>query len=157
MIQRIQSVYLALAAIILAAVFFFPVITFINDSQVWLEVLLKGFKDYSSPKLGLSNNLLLPLQILNAVIIILAVASIFLYKNRKSQIKFVRLAIVLTLVVVALVFFYYASILGKITSTEPDFNHSGVYLILVALVMFVLANRGILKDEKLIRAADRLR
>lgn len=157
MIQRIQSLYLALAAIALAAAFFFPVITYINEGQIWLEVLLKGMNDFSSPTLGLSSKLMLPLQILNGIIIVLAVTSVFLYKNRNSQIKMVRLGIVLTLVVIALIFFYYANILAKITSTEPDFNHTGIYLILVALVMFIMANRGIMKDDKLVRAADRLR
>lgn len=157
MIQRIQSVYLAIAALVLTIAFFFPVIIYINEGQVWLEVLLKGLKDNSSPQLGLSNNLLIPLQILNGIIIVMAIASIFLYKNRKSQMKLVRLGIVLTLVVIALIFFYYANILAKITSTIPDFNQTGVYLILVALVMFILANRSIMKDDKLVRASDRLR
>jgi len=157
MIQRIQSVYLALAAMALAAAFFFPIITYINEGQIWLEILLKGIKDFSSPQLELSNKLMLPLQILSGIIILLAVSSVFLFHNRKSQIKMVRLGIVLTLVVIALIFFYYANVLAKITSTEPDFNHPGIYLILVALVMFVMANRGIQKDEKLIRSADRLR
>ncbi|HCT72129.1 MAG TPA: DUF4293 domain-containing protein, partial [Bacteroidales bacterium] len=40
---------------------------------------------------------------------------------------------------------------------EADFNHPAVYLMLVSLVMYVLAFRGIRKDEALVRAADRLR
>ena len=71
--------------------------------------------------------------------------------------KLVRLGIVLVLVEIALIFFYYANILAKVSSTVPDFNHAGIYLLLVSLVMFVLANRGIMKDDKLVRAADRLR
>jgi len=157
MIQRIQTVFLAIAAAAIAASFFFPIITYINEGQIWLEVLLKGLKDNSSPSLGLSNKLLLPLQILNGIIIILAVASIFLYKNRKSQMKFVRFGIVLIMVVIALIFFYFANVLAKITSTEPNFNHTGIYLILFALLMLILANRGIVKDDKLVRSADRLR
>jgi amino acid permease len=157
MIQRIQTVYLAIAAILLAVAYFFPVMSFINEGQVWLEVYLKGFQDNSAPALGLNKLILLPLQLLNAIVIIMACFAIFLYKNRKIQLRVVRLGIVLILVVVALIFFYYGNILGKTTSTVPDFNHTGIYLILGSLVMFVLANRSIRKDDKLVRSADRLR
>ncbi|HPG33335.1 MAG: DUF4293 domain-containing protein [Lentimicrobiaceae bacterium] len=156
MIQRIQTLFLVLAAVVLSMAFFFPLITYI-DGQVWLEVFLKGIKDNSAPVFGLSNKLLLPLQIINGITILLAIASVFLYKNRKSQMKMVRMGIVLTLVNIALVFFYFANVLARITSMAPDFNHTAIYLILVGLVMFVMANRFIMKDEKLVKAADRLR
>ena len=157
MIQRLQTVYLAIAAIALTVAFFFPLITFINEGQIWFNVFLKGYQDYSAPKLEISSLTLLPLQIINALSIILAVSTIFLYKNRKLQMKLARLGIVLTLVLIALIFFYFANMLAKITSTAPDFNQVGIYLLLIGLIMFVLANRGIMKDEKLVRAADRLR
>ncbi len=157
MIQRIQTVYLALAAAALAIAFFFPVISFINEGQIWLDVYLKGFQDNSAPLVGLSNNLLIPLMILVILVIVMAVSAVFLYKNRKLQMRLARLGIVLLLVVIALIFFYYANILAKATSTAPDFNHPGVYLLLVSLAMFILANRSISKDDKLVRSADRLR
>ncbi len=157
MIQRLQSLYLAIAAAAIAIAFFFPIITYINDAQIWLEIYLKGIIDNSSPQLGINNYMLLPLQVMAVLSIILAVTAIFLFKNRKSQMKLVRLGIVLVLVEIALIFFYYANMLAKVSSTVPDFNHAGIYLLLVSLVMFVLANRGIMKDDKLVRAADRLR
>ena len=157
MIQRIQTLYLAVAGIAIALAFFFPVITFINEAQGGVEVYLKGIRDNSAPALGLSNTMLLPLQIMAALTAILAFSAIFLYRNRRSQMKFVRLGIVLLLVIIALIFFYYANVMSKITSTTPEFNHAGTYLLLVSLVMFVLANRGIMKDERLVKAADRLR
>ncbi|MBK6347172.1 MAG: DUF4293 domain-containing protein [Bacteroidales bacterium] len=157
MIQRLQSLYLAIAAAAIAIAFFFPIITYINDAQIWLEIYLKGIKDNSSPQLDINNYMLIPLQVMAVLSVILAFSAIFLYKNRKSQMKLVRLGIVLVLVEIALIFFYYANILAKVSSTVPDFNHAGIYLLLVSLVMFVLANRGIMKDDKLVRAADRLR
>ena len=157
MIQRLQSLYLAIAGAAIAIAFFFPIITYINDAQIWLEIYLKGITDNSSPQLGINNYMLLPLQIIAVLAVIIAVTSVFLYKNRKSQMKLVRLGIVLLLVEITLIFFYYANILAKVSSTVPDFNHAGIYLLLVSLVMFVLANRGIMKDDKLVRAADRLR
>ncbi len=157
MIQRIQTVYLAIAAIALTIAFFFPVISYINEGQIWLEVYLKGFQDNSSPLTGLNNLILIPLQLITLIVILMAAATIFLYKNRKLQMRLARLGIVLILVVVALIFFYVGNTLAKATSTVPDFNHTGIYLILVSLLMFVLANRSIQKDDQLVRAADRLR
>lgn len=157
MIQRIQTVFLALAALAIAFSFFYPIITYINEGQIWLEVYLKGIKDNSAPQLELSNYILLPLQLLSLLTMVLAVSAIFLYKNRKSQMRLVRFGIVLILVVIALIFFYFANILAKVTSTVPDFNHPGIYMLLGSLIMFILANRYIMKDDKLVRAADRLR
>ncbi|MFH1118667.1 MAG: DUF4293 domain-containing protein [Bacteroidota bacterium] len=157
MIQRIQTLFLAIASLTMAIAFFFPIITYINEGQIWLEVYLKGIRDNSSPQLEIGNSILLPLQVLCILTIVLAVFAIFLYKNRKSQMKMVRFGIVLILVAIALIFFYYANVIAKATLTEPDFNHVGIYLLLVSLIMFVMANRFILKDEKLVRAADRLR
>lgn len=157
MLQRIQSVYLAVAVILLIVAFFSPVMSFINEGQIWLEVYINHFADNSSPSLGLNSMILLPVQILDVMVVIMAGAAIFLYKNRRLQMRLVRLSIVMLLVIIALIFFYYGNVLGKATSTTPDFNHTGVYLFLVALVMFILANRGIQKDEQLVKAADRLR
>lgn len=157
MLQRIQSVYLAVAVISLIVAFFSPVMSFINEGQIWLEVYINHFADNSSPSLGLNSMILLPVQILDVMVVIMAGAAIFLFKNRRLQMRLVRLSIVMLLVIIALIFFYYGNVLGKATLTTPDFNHTGVYLFLVALVMFILANRGIQKDEQLVKAADRLR
>ncbi len=157
MLQRIQSVYLAVAVISLVVAFFSPVMSFINEGQIWLEVYINRFADNSSPALGLNSMILLPVQILDIMVVIMAGAAIFLFKNRRLQMRLVRLSIVMLLVIIALIFFYYGNVLGKATLTTPDFNQTGVYLFLVALVMFILANRSIQKDEQLVKAADRLR
>ncbi|MBL7906658.1 MAG: DUF4293 domain-containing protein [Bacteroidales bacterium] len=157
MLQRIQSVYLAVAVISLVVAFFSPVMSFINEGQIWLEVYINRFADNSSPALGLNSMILLPVQILDILVVIMAGAAIFLFKNRRLQMRLVRLSIVMLLVIIALIFFYYGNVLGKATLTTPDFNQTGVYLFLVALVMFILANRSIQKDEQLVKAADRLR
>jgi len=101
--------------------------------------------------------MLLPLQIITAVSVVLAFSAIFLYKNRRSQLRFVKFGIVLLLVEIALIFFYYSNLIGAATNAAPDYNHPAMYLILAALILYVLANRSIASDEKLVKAADRLR
>lgn len=157
MLQRIQSVYLFLSAALLLAAFFYPVISFINQQQIWLEVYISGFKDYSSPKLELNTYITYPMLFLLILTQLMALFAVFTYKNRKSQMRLAKTGITLLLVVIALIFFYYGNVLGKVTLSTPDFNHTGIYLILAALVMLVLANRSILRDDKLVKAADRLR
>ena len=157
MIQRIQTLYLAIGAIALSVAYFLPLLTFIDNNQIYLEVYIKGLVDSSSPSLGISENILIGLQIVVIAVIVMSVLCIFLYKNRKSQLKLVRFLVGLLLVAIALMFFQLGSAITKATGIEEDFNHPAVYLMLVSLVMYVLAFRGIRKDEALVRAADRLR
>lgn len=157
MLQRIQSVYLFVGAALLGIAFFFPMLSFTDNNQIFIEVFLKGIRDYSSPAVGLSNNILLGVQLVTAVIVILSLWCIFQYKNRKLQLKLIRFLIGLLLIDIALVFFQLGSSIGKATGTEANFNHAPVYLMLASLVLFVLAFRGVRSDEEKVRAADRLR
>jgi len=100
----------------------------------------------------------LPLLILNILVFILALVSIFLYKSRVTQAKIVRLAILLEIVFIALVFFIYAKIIETNLMVTPDYlEEAGIYFPLISLIFLILANRSIMKDEKLIRSIDRLR
>ncbi len=157
MIQRIQSLYLALCATVLVLAFFFPLLTYIDNSQIYLEVFISGLRDSSSPAVEAGKSLLLGLQIVTAGAVLLSVLSIFLYKNRPAQLKLVRFLAGLILVDIALVFFQVGGMLSALTGIETDFNHPAIYLMLAGLVFAVLAFRGIRKDEAMVRSADRLR
>lgn len=158
MIQRIQSVYLALGAIALIVLFFFPLASFLSDvaySKLYithLQPLTPGVEA------AVSNTLILPLAVFNGIIAVVAIMSIFLYKRRLFQSRMVKLCILMSIILIALIFFVYSPLISRALSVEANYGESfGLYLILIAIVMFVLANRGILKDEKLVRSADRLR
>jgi hypothetical protein len=100
----------------------------------------------------------LPLLLLNLLVGGLAVVTIFLYKNRMTQLKLVRIAILLEIVSVFLVLFVYAKIIENTLRVIPEFlNEKGIYFPLVSLVFLILAYRSIMKDEKLVRSVDRLR
>jgi hypothetical protein len=72
--------------------------------------------------------------------------------------KVVRIAILLQIVLIALIFFVYAKIIETNLSASPDYlDETGIYFTLVSLVFLILANRSIMKDEKLVRSVDRLR
>jgi hypothetical protein len=83
--------------------------------------------------------------------------TIFIYKNRITQAKMVRMLVLFTLAHIAVMFFYTIPALEKLSGNSVEYNYVGIGLPLLTLVMLVLAIKGIISDEKLVRSADRLR
>ena len=137
MIQRIQTVYLLIALVILGALpFVFPLFTmsdgkefrFMNDS--FYTVLF-----------GLSTTLTL--------------ISIMYFKKRQHQFVLNRLTIILNLILLGL--FLYRSLNLSGETVQVSEKGIGMFLPIVAIVFLALANRAIKKDEDLVKSADRLR
>ena len=137
MIQRIQTVYLLVALVILGALpFVFPLFTmsdgkefrFMNDS--FYTVLF-----------GLSTTLTL--------------ISIMYFKKRQHQFVLNRLTIILNLILLGL--FVYRSLNLSGETVQVSEKGIGMFLPIVAIVFLALANRAIKKDEDLVKSADRLR
>lgn len=158
MIQRIQTLFLLIAGLALIALYFFPVATFFSELAYYKMFIYK--LDLKGPEQAdvFSKGLMMPLGIFNGIIAVVIFLSIFLYKKRRQQMRLVKLSILMNVILVGLVFFVYASLIGKTLNTTADYSSdAGIYLTLVTLIMLVLANRAILKDEKLVRSVDRLR
>lgn len=156
MIQRIQSVFLLLASAAGLLTFFFPIANFFSDNySIQFSVMgIEKFTDYSD---DVSVNTI-PLMCCSAMIVILPFITIFLYKRRYLQIRITRFTIFLDLIFLALVFFYYVPNIEEVTlSTAEYIKLVGIYLPLLSLILLILAIRFISKDEKKIRAADRIR
>lgn len=150
MIQRIQSVYLFLAAFAVVLMYFFPIANFYGDLH-YFYLSLGGISDNTY----LSINTI-PLLVMAAVIIVLIFAGIFAYKNRLIQIKILRFGVLLNLAFVIILYFGYIDNIVKKADVEVQYK-VGVYFPLIVLVFLILAIRGVMNDEKKIRAADRLR
>jgi hypothetical protein len=138
MIQRIQSIWLLLAAVFAAVTFRFPFYTgerLINNlaatadldarTTIWLSIL----------------------TVLSGAI---AFVSIFLFDNRKLQLKLCYLGIFVTVILLVLYFL-----------EMTQFTKGNVTLWCIfpfgILAFYILAARGIWKDGKLIKSMDRLR
>lgn len=135
MIQRIQTVFLALASILNLVVYFTPVYDkAMSDPQVWI-----GY--------GLAIALVLPI-LLNAY-------SIFLYNNRTSQISWVKKSALLQVVALGFGVGVLLSLGGFGTYMWDEAIGSG--LIFLGLIFQILAMRYIRKDEELVRSMDRIR
>jgi len=150
MIQRIQSVYLLLAALALVLMYFFPIANFYGDLH-YFYLSLGGISDNTHVSINT-----IPLLVMAAVIIVLIFTGIFTYKNRLLQIKILRFGVLLNLAFIIILYFGYIDNIVKKADVEVQYK-VGVYFPLLVLVFLILAIRGVMQDEKKVRAADRLR
>ena len=137
MIQRIQTIYLLLAFVVTGVLlFFFPLWTMSNNKEYFFMQ-----SQVYTILLGLSTSLTL-----------LGVVS---YKKRQNQFVIGRLNIILNLILLGL--FVYRSL--NLSGETPAVSEKGIGMFLpaVAIVLLVLANKAIKKDEDLVKSVDRLR
>lgn len=85
---------------------------------------------------------------------LLALIAIVVYKKRKNQFVLNRLNLLLNLFLLG--FFVYRSLnlSGEATVSEKGI---GMLIPVISIVLLVLANRAIKKDEDLVKSVDRLR
>lgn len=157
MLQRIQSIFLGIAA--LALVVFLTTNTWTKDLGNGESVIANAF--YIIHQKGsqiVSQKPIFYVATLAILAILLSIFTIFQYKNRVRQMLFVALNSLL-MGVAATVEVYHvmndATLMGNPTKTG-DFG-IGLWAIFTALVANFLANRFIKADEKKVKAADRMR
>ncbi len=158
MIQRIQTLYLALAFIAIALLFAFPLAQFFSETGTYV-FSITGLKNMVPGEPDAFNSkVFLPLIVVAVGIALLALFSIFQYKKRTLQVKLTSGGVFSSIALIMGIFFLYIPFIEKKINIVPNYLDSiGIYLPLVALVFFVMANRAIKRDEKLVRSADRLR
>ena len=129
MLQRIQSVYMFLAFV---------------AGLVYIYIMYSG-------KLLADT---LPLLIGGSVVIILISLNIFLYSNRKLQIKLNNLAIFVLIVLLGLSVY-----LVGLLSGEKQFSEKDIKLLVpvISIVFLLIANKYIKRDERLVKSVDRIR
>jgi hypothetical protein len=138
MIQRIQSIWLLLVAAFCAITFRFP---FANGDYL---------KDAVPTSVPLDATTTIWLSIITVVTGALGFVTIFLYDNRKLQLKLCYLGIFLTIILLAMYFMEMTNFGNSVIALWCIFHFA-------VLGSYILAARGIWKDEKLIKSMDRLR
>jgi len=155
MLQRIQSIYLLLAGLALAALFFFPLVhnVYVNSKPV--TIMVNGVYEDVNGQLT-HTQFFTALTAATAIAALLPLGVIFGYKNRKQQIN---LCYVVMLIIIG--YSYWTSQSVKAIVGDADLTLSnfgiGIVLISVSLLLIVLAQKAIQRDEKLVKSADRLR
>ena len=156
MIQRKQTLFLLVAVIASLLCFFMPIGVILPKGMGGVVSLYNlGFVDDNGTIIV--SGTCLPLFILLAVSTALSLATIFLYKNRKLQLSLCATNLLFSV----LWYIDYALLsFGMVTVPEVEGNVEVKFaacLPLIAIIMVVLARKGVADDEKLVRAADRIR
>ncbi|KRB58021.1 MULTISPECIES: DUF4293 domain-containing protein [Flavobacterium] len=138
MIQRIQTVYLILTFVVTGVLMFFMPLWTLNTGKAFYFMQ----DQFYTILLGLST--------------MLTIISIISYKKRQNQFVMNRLNIILNLILLGL-FVYRSLNLSGDTTTVVSEKGIGMFLPIVAIVLLVLANKAIKKDEDLVKSVDRLR
>lgn len=158
MLQRIQTVYLAIGAIACIALYFFPLANFYNEVQGNYKFFICHIQSMDpEPKLNFSIIFSLPAIILTLASIIFSISTIFLFKKRWLQLRLISFNVITLTVLILVLFFFYTAQLKTTTGADPEYTYPGMLLPVLSLVMLILANRAIRKDEQRVRSADRLR
>lgn len=152
MIQRLQTVYLALAVILLTICSCLPIGTFVPETMgdVRLDLynmcIMGGESGWDFTVCGLF--------VLLAAAVVTSVITIFGYNNRKRQIRNCML-IIFMLIVWELLYVFFGYVIGH-DAMEFRYNYPAV-LPLISIVFVWMARRHVIADEKLIRSVDRIR
>ena len=155
MIQRIQSIWLFLAALVLVLMLFLPIASKEvagTESAVYSSGLFQIIAGKAGSLFKIQS--FLPLLITNIAIAIICFINIFNFRKRSFQKRFAIISIILIGS-----FAFWCSIYAKKLPGGIEGANFGVgaYLPALAILFIVLAIFGINKDERLIRSAERLR
>jgi len=136
MLQRIQSVYLLIAALLSGVLIFFVSLwskeagepTYVEDVMLALGMFLGSA--------------------------ILSFITIFLFNNRKLQFILGRINIILNFFLLGVFVYWSLTVPGEMEISEKGI---GMFIPILSIVFLVLANKAIQKDEDLVKSVDRLR
>ena len=145
MIQRKQSLWLLLAALCGAGVFLFP----LYKGEIKSGDVLQG-KALTVPEH-------FPFVLIAVVMSLLPLVTIFMFGNRKRQVRMTVMGIVANLSFTSLMLF---TVSRWQSATPPLLGGSygiGSVLPVMAVILLIMAILGIRSDEKLVRSVDRLR
>lgn len=159
MLQRVQSLFLLGVTISFALLFFFAFCVFVTTDTEFV------YSIYGVETLGenAAHHYLLPF--ITAFVAVFSIVIIFMYRNRKRQMRLTLFNTLFILAFLLTVSLLYLVDKGLVNSFYPDQPNAivrqdfklGFVLPVIGLIFNLLAYRGIKKDEELVRSADRIR
>ncbi|NJO02105.1 MAG: DUF4293 domain-containing protein [Bacteroidia bacterium] len=157
MIQRIQTVFLAVVVICMIVTIFLPIWENVNP-QTNEKIMLNAFYLIQTRNGEVtSQSATFYIAILSSVCALMALYAIFLYNNRLRQMKVVLLnTLFLCGVLGLMVYFNYQAEEAFGNETPGDYK-IGYFLPGVAIISNFFARRFIKKDEEMVRSAERMR
>ena len=153
MIQRIQTIYLLIADILIATLYFFRFAEISSSKDIFSAGIQGIYLDGAhQSQLILHNWLLLALWVICPILLFVA---IFLFKKRKIQLRLSLVNLFVALCLEGVIFL--EAWLGA-QRLSGHFTLTVYFLVpTIAIILIYLAFRAIKKDELLIRSIDRIR
>ncbi|TVZ55806.1 uncharacterized protein DUF4293 [Lutibacter sp. Hel_I_33_5] len=143
MIQRIQSIYLILASAVAGGLIFV--------CNLWSSLTTNVFAIDLFNESELLKKIIPVLFIVSAII---SFCTIFLFKNRQLQFVLGRIVILINFFLLGILVYVSLTLSGEAAVSKKGI---GMFLPLVVVLLLVLANKAIKKDEDLVKSVDRLR
>lgn len=141
MIQRVQSIWLLLAAVC-------------GFALTQIPLFIGRLANNVTKKVIATESLLL--FALSMGVACLALICIFLFKNRPLQFKLSVIGIILSIIVIGLEVWQIENFKTANTLFKGSYYWGGL-LPIAMTIFFILATRAIYKDERLVKSLDRLR
>lgn len=155
MLQRVQTIWLFFATAAIFSLFLFPIIQALDVDGVAKVMKVTGLYAHIGGQV-VQNQAFLLLTVATVILALIPFAAIFLYRNRSKQVLICYAAIV---AIVAYCFWLAQTAKQVFAGITLQTDNYGIGIILpsLAILFVMLAIKGIRKDEKLIKSADRLR
>ena len=160
MIQRVQTIYMLASVIAILTMHFFWLASFaIPEATFELNSLglvcqTKGFE---------TDRMVWELFIVLLLMVALPLINIFLYKNRKLQLRVLIYTIILNVLYYGLFFWECYRLKGEVAALSQgglvDVHYNIMMLVMPAVSIFalIMAARGVIFDIALIKSLERLR
>lgn len=154
MIQRIQTLYLLIVAILISTFYFLPFASFVIEQDMSMYHLsIKGLIPDALGAKPLFH--VLPLVLIITISIITSIVTIAIFKRRMLQIKLCIVNIILLIGLQALML-YFVSVSKHQLGGQSTYSLIFIFPLIAAILTY-MAIRRIAKDEALVRSMDRLR
>lgn len=144
MLQRIQSIFLLLAAVCFGMEYVWP---FAKSDRTVSGIFEDGQYNIQDH---------LSLEILTLAGVLLCIIIIFLYKNRGLQLRLGYLAMTISIVLAVIAVMIYSNHTSSLDEVQIT-DQAGLYLPVLVIIFISLGIRFIKKDEKLVQSMNRLR
>jgi hypothetical protein len=154
MIQRMQTIYFLIAALLIGSLLFVPFVEIVSVMGEAYRFDSGGFysEGVQNPKMLFGS---FPIILLCIISIILIMTTIFQYRYRTRQIIFSKWIILILLALLAIICFD----IWRCINLVPGSHELKIYILfpIIAVVLIYMAIKAIIKDEKLLKSANRIR
>ncbi len=154
MIQRVQSIFIILAALAMTGLIIWPIDTF-GSTRGMAELRWNGVFDVTPGTTSPEIRDMFALAFIIAAPIVLNAVGLFTFKRRPLQMRMVGIAAGIEVCVAAVLVYLSTETAGGM---KAEWHFCVRWLIpLVAMALDIMAYRRISDDEALVRSLDRLR